>query len=172
MKEREQTCFWSCLPWEKECPKDCLLEGDGKSLDIGPKGSPLALVHLHHIQGKHQRSQGSLEPWEGDFHSMRCPANVTAEKLGGGGPSTSKQSRGQRDDRLLTHCCPWPGAAAAQAATWRHITVNSQQLFHGCPAGAGAFGHSFSNVFISGHLITGCKNKLFQNPHVPMQNMQ
>lgn len=42
--------------------KDCLLEGDGKSLAIGPKESPLALVHLHHVQGKHQRSQGSLEP--------------------------------------------------------------------------------------------------------------
>lgn len=141
-----------------------------ESLDIGPKGS-----HLHHIQGKHQRSQGSLEPWEGHFHSMRCPANVTDEKLGGGGPrpgSTSKQSRGQRDDRVFTHCCPWLGAAAAQAATWCHITVNSQQLFYGCPAQAGAFGHSFSNVFISGHLITGCKDKLFQNPHVPVQNMQ
>lgn len=62
--------------------KDCLLEGDGKSLDIDPKGSPFALVHLGHIQGKHQRSQGILEPWEGDFHSMRCPANVTPEKWG------------------------------------------------------------------------------------------
>lgn len=64
---------------------------------------------------------------------------------------TSKQSRGQRDDRVLTDCCPWPAAAAAQAATWCHFTVNSQQLFYGCPARAGAFGHSFSNAFISGH---------------------
>lgn len=85
---------------------------------------------------------------------------------------TSKQSRGWRDDRVLTYCCPWPGAAAAQAAAWFHTTVNSQQLFYGWPAWTGAFSCFFSNTFISDHLITGCKDELFQNTHVPVQHMQ
>ena len=117
-----------------DAPKDQLLERDGKSLDIGPSRSPFALARLGDIPGKRQRSQGSLEPWEGYFGPTGCPANVTPAKWGDeglvvGGSSEKlawmletkeargrwvvgqdlgggplKQRRDQRDCRVLTRC--------------------------------------------------------------------
>lgn len=95
---------------------------------------------------------------------MSCPANVTPEKWGGGGWWAKAWGYLQAEQRL-------EGAHTLLSLT-RHQLGEFLAVIYGCPAWTGAFGSSFSDMFNSGHLITGCKDELFQNTHVPVQKLQ
>lgn len=93
---------------------------------------------------------------------------VVGQDLGG-----SLEDR--RGCRVLTRGFLPAKSLCSTGGSWCCAIVNPPAVIiyvPSAPARGISYGRSFSNAFVSGHLITGCKNELFRNTDRRMQNMQ